>query len=926
MNPFFMQMMNPIRMGFMGGLNFMMSPMCCCSSSIMNMPYYQDDNLWFFNQPVYRDTRYDYLLDPNLAWQRAKTNMQNGGMGIWGMTPLPGLSFPNIGQLPWQPTIPGLNQPTTPKTEAEKEAEKKKAEEAKKPAAKKAQKLNENFAAIKKLAENKANNFPEIPEELSKKAEEAMKKETADEQLAAMKEVMAAIPDSVIRKSVLADEEVRSMLRKAGYNFNNSKYSLKNSDIKDSDLDHADIATRLYENITAQDSNLNELMRISGQLENPDASKALILGFISTWNDVNTGKNKRLLRVIGANIPTGDRAIGLLKPVQEAVTKITNALLYKANEYKGYKKIDAAAENVRKALEVVNGKDGFGQTNMNKLSDAFDVLYARLRMQEAAAVRNHIVKNFSYLNEVKDGVIDENIVIKETQEDLDNEGISYPKVNDLDDIPLTDGIIEQTQEELRDLDSEYKDDPKGLLEALHTQGKLTPVTGKENLYQTKPVKDGDRVRYFGIVDDKIYEMFKKADDGEYIKIEDAKEVTAAEIGAYDMAVTRANKLVEDKALEPLKIQESRYPLFKATGANEYYIIKDNQLLQLKDVERVYLNEEGETKEVCIDFKDENRKKISINDLTEDDVKTFKDENIKTLDSKIKDEIKEVNSGIDAIEAIRFESLKDVESYTKRLEISKLITQKEDDETIVFEKVKDMNGYFKSNYNGQIRYYKYDENNNKLVCLTQYINNKDCGGVISIKDGIAKIQTSKGIETVEIRENLFREPLTENETPENKIQEYGLAFAKSVSGPDRWNDYPNALRKLNTLVSTINSKAISRDEKATFVLNFIKGYQSNCGWFTAQSKGICLQIIEETGINKGKNINETNSRIRYIAMIAKGVLDLAENIGYDNDEDKEYLEKVSKGNVENSYGTWTAAIADKVDGIIEKVFKYEEENN
>ena len=923
MNPF-MMMFGPMGMGFFGG--------CGCG---INMPYYgNNDMLTFMNFPVFRNTSNDYLLDPRLALMQCQQSWMNGG-SIFGNSYLPLFNnFPGVSNMPFSPWW----NPTQTKTETEEEKKKREAKEAeaKKPEAKKAASLKKVFDSVKKLAENRNNRFPKIPDELVTKAEEALKKETAKEQLDAMKEVMSSIPDATLRKTILADDEVKKQLKAAGYNFkltdgSGKRYSLDGDDIPETDITHETRMTSIRCDIVSSTYDYTEFQNLAAQLSGSNASR--ILEFLSAWNSKN---NEKILELISNHIPDGNDAVKL-SSAQECVITIAKALQAKAKEYEGYPEISRLQQELSEKISAITSapsatnedrKRTFTKEKLTDLSNVFNTLYARLRMQEAVRINQAIKENddFRALNELKEGLINDDMVVEETMKDLEGEGITnYPKVNELDKEPVTEEIEVSREIEAEDADEQYKDNPQGLVDEYldDKKGVLSKVSPESNVYQTKGYdEDGTCARYFTVKDNKLIEVKKNA-EGKFVAEANPSSVTAKEIMSYDYTLTRISNLIDGGSIVPFDghytTTKLPFPVFKATGADEFYALIDGRFGKIDKC--TGLPEDTTNKKIHVKGAEK-----TIDQLKAEDLVDFKDEDVKSKEKVTKNQIKEENSEVEAIEAMTFESLKDAKSYTKRMEISNLITKDENGESkdeVVFKPIDDANGCFKSEYNGKIRYYKYDEKTNKLICLTTYLNNKDRGGVISIKNGIAKIQSSKGVETVEIRENILEEPLKEGEKYEDKIQEYGLAFAKSVSGPDYSNDYPNAQRKLNTLVATIGSKKLSSDEKASFVYNFIKGYQKNCGWLTAQSRGICKQIIEESGINTGESTKEYNSKMRYIAKIAAGVIELAKVCEYDNQKDIDYLIKVSK--MSAGQITLTSILAESIDDIIERIFKHLEKS-
>lgn len=616
--------MNPFMMSniFFGPMGMSVSPMCC---SGINMPYYgQNDMLTFMNFPIFRNPGNDYLLDPRLAIFQSQQSMMTGG-SIFGNNFLPLFNnFPGM-NFPWM-------QPKT-ETEEEKKAREAKETEAKKPEAKKAASLKKEFDNIKKLAETK--NLITLDESVVKKAEEAMKKEKAEDQLSGMKEVMALIPEDIIRKAVMADETVVKKLKEAGYNFNykNNKYSLPDSGIENVKMN------QVHDNIISKHNYDAKGLGSFGAAANPDT----ILALVSAWN--NTQSDKGILRFIGKNMPTDDGPLNQLKTL--IVPQIINALIEKAdNDYRGCAKIKSERDALEKAKDDL--LKNFNQSNMNKVSDAFETLYARLRMQEAVKVRDYIKNNadFNALNEVKAGIINDDMVVAETYANLKEEGIANPpSVNNLDEIQTVSTVVVNEQGVV-DKDKEYENNPQGLLdEYLAKDNKyLTKIEGT-NIYQTKDIDgNGTGVRYFTVHDNKLIEVKKNA-DGAFETPANPPAVKSADIEEYDASVLRIKKLIKSKAIAPVQGVDG---LFKATGANEYYALIGNKFGKVKG---------------SVDG-------ITIEELTTSDIEDFDDNDIKSAkkvaDDKKSEESKKIQDKIDKITSERFYSLTAVQDKASEL--------------------------------------------------------------------------------------------------------------------------------------------------------------------------------------------------------------------------------------------------------------------
>ena len=827
MNPLFM-MFGP--MGFMGGG-------CGCG---VNMPYYgQNDMLTFMNFPVFRNTSNDYLLDPRLAMWQAQQNWMNGGsFGMMGSSYLPLFNnFPGMAQFPGSPWF----NPTQSKPETEEEKKKREAKEAeaKKPEAKKAENLKKAFDNIKKLSESKKN-FVNLDESIVNKAKEAMEKETASERLTAMKEVMKEIPDSIIKKSVLADDVVAKKLKEAGYNFNykNNLYSLPSDGIIDNLNDvHNDISSK------------RDYVALGKLAANTKGKVTPILSAISSWN--NTQKEKGILNFMADNMPEE----APMAQYKEIVQMLADALLDKADEYTGCEKIkqqrDKVAELkdsfIQHANDALNSKEyekrkSALSSELKALSKEFETLYARLRMQEAQGVSNYINsrEEFTSLNEVKEGLIDENIVVAETYANLKEEGISnVPSVEDLDEVE-TPEVIRITSEGVENLDDKYKDKQE-LLECLRKDKKVLTKVGDSNVYQTKTFdgKDGGS-RYFTVQDNKLVEVFKQ-EDGSFKPAENAEAVSSNEILEYDKTVKRVKKLLEDHSIEgPVNNTTN---LFKATGANEYYALVGNKFGKVKAT----------------------ADSINVNELTEDNLEEFNDTDV-TSKKKIEEEKKaKENKDVTDVGKHTYPTYASLNNEALS-ELGKEITGKEDD----FEETH-VKGYYYCK--SKKRFYKYNQETGKLDYLK---------GVTKIAETGYMIKDGKWLPCTEIV-NPENYP-SGTEELKNAIQDYAKKFAKDLNGKTDEKEDIDAKRRLNTFTSFTEPE---------YIVNFIKGYKAYGGFWS--NSGMCKQIVTEYGFKEGTTHTDKESKRYYIKWIAIRMKEVVNRTNFSKNSDEyKLLEQIARG--------------------------------
>ena len=865
--------MNPFMMSniFFGPMGMSMSPMC---GGGVFMPYYgQNDMLTFMNFPIFRNTASDYLLDPRLAMMQCQQQSMTGS--IFGNSYLPLFNnMPGVGGIgaPWW-----INNNTKTETEEEKKKREAKEAEAKKPEAKKAASLKKIFDSVKKLAEDKKNRFPKIPEELIEKANKALEKETAKEQLDAMKEVLASIPAETLRKTILADDEIKKQLRAAGYNFNleGNKYSLKDKDIDENDIVHEKSMTAIKSDIERYTHGYSEFQKLASQLNGSNASR--ILEFISAWNSKN---NDKLFDLIASHIPEGNDSVKL-SSAQMATTTIANALVIKADEYEDYPEITRLKKDLSDKITAITSPDNasieerkavYTKENILELSKVFNELYARLRMQEAVKIRDSIKTNddFKVLNEVKDDIINDNMIVEETKKDLEAEGITnYPKVEELDKEPVTEEITISREIEADDLDEEFKDNAQGLADKLNEKGYLSKVSPDSKIYKTKGYDgDGSGERYFTVKDNKLVEVKKDA-DGKFTVPAKPKTVSAKEINNYDIAVKRIEKLLTDNAIEKFNGNYTTtslpFPVFKATGADEYYALIDGKFGKINNCNG--LQEDKTNKKIHAKGTEKTVDQIKADDLGE-----FKDEDVQSKEKVEKAKKEEEEKDIEEVKTKTYASYAAIDN-TALKELDK-ITGIDND----FEET-GVNGYY--HCKSKNRYYKYNQTTKKLEYLE---------GVTKISDTGYMIKNNQWLPCTEVFD--ADNNAVGSEASNEAVQNYAKAFAKDLNGITSDKEYLDAKRRLNTFTSFT---------EPSYIVNFIKGYKAYGGFWS--NSGICKQIATENGLEEGNTHTDKESKRYYIKWIAIRMKEVVNNTNFSKRSD-EYalLERIANGELleEQSY--------------------------
>ncbi len=943
--------MNPFGMGccmptlpFFGGMRGFMPSVF--SSFVMPMPNF--DTLSFMNNPVYRNTSYDFLLDPNLALSKVQQQWAAGGGCNGGMSMLPGYQFPSV-QWPQMPQMPQMQWPWMPKTEtaeekkAREEKEKKKKEQEAKPEYKQAKALETLFTKVKEISANENNDLTKITKEQEDAVKDAMKKEDAVEMYNAMKAVFEDIDASAIRKAVLDNATIREELRKAGYNFNlnNNKYAIPNKDIANSTFEQKEFSHKLKDEI-AQGKFDNNVMQLTGNLEGQNNGK-FVLNFISTWNDEHHGNGERgYLRFLASHLPSKDDAIHMQMCVNN-VEKVVSAICTKAKgkEYNGCQDIEALAKELtnlkndccKVTYNSETGTSSYNQFNagkINDIADKFDKLYVLLRMQDAVRINSDIMKNesFSFLNAVKADVINDDIVIKETIEDLKAEGFSDGEIPEIKTLPKPQKTPAERAEEERRIQEEEQtlDTPEKKRDYLVKNGIIEKVSEDEDVYKIKDLDaNSNLAKFFMIVNNKFVEV-KSNDEYEIEQVEENPDDSkiVSEITTYKKTVEQINRLIDENVIEPYKYTDSngqvyiftKLKIYKATGDNQFFIVKDNKLCLIKNCNKIVRKSEttvdGKTEEYTYVIGNGLDKKVI--DLTADDLDTnFNEENIQSTKKIEQDKKKKEEADIVIVENYTFESLKDAKTGKKLSELSKAIKQAENPNIDIKDGEYDKRDFIQIKVNGYFycksknRYYRYDENENKLKYQKDVQRIDECG-YMKYKNGTIKECEEVISDTISTDENGLK----------TAINDYGQKFAKAVNGKSSSEDDSIAFRALNTIIAKNNP---------LYTVNFIKGYKDYDGFWLTR---ICRQIVSENGFEDGDNVETINSKKRYMKEIVKLILDVISETSYNNSVVIAQLEKIACGEYEykshnldctiNFKNSDNKEISIKLDDIIDDVIE------
>ena len=171
--------------------------------------------------------------------------------------------------------------------------------------------------------------------------------------------------------------------------------------------------------------------------------------------------------------------------------------------------------------------------------------------------------------------------------------------------------------------------------------------------------------------------------------------------------------------------------------------------------------DGKT-EVYVTLKDDERKEVSINALTEDDVEEFDDTEVRTAKQVEEEKKAKEMADVISVESHTYASVNDLEDNTVLDELSKEATGKEGK----FEKTKVAGYFFCKEKN---RYYKFDTKTGKLVYQPD-IKSINERGYITKKNG--------GCEPIA---EVFMDKVYTGVDLINKIQEYGSEFRTHLNG-------------------------------------------------------------------------------------------------------------------------------------------------
>ncbi len=606
--------MNPFMMSniFMGPMGMSISPMCGFGVS---MPYYGlNDPFTFMNNPIFRNTTYDYLLNPMLAVQPNQAQLYTP-MNMFGSTQLPLFNnFPGVNPVnPWAPR----------ETKEEREAREAREAEEKKPEnvakKEKIEDYKKQFAKFKELTDDDIKDSEEF-KELEAQYNEALKEKDINKRLEKLEEVFKQFSKETLTKLALADKDIDSMLFLIGYNFPSStSYKHKLNESKH-EVDWRSTLTQMEANLKKDDATTIGFLgaEMLNNEKNPK-NRTQILQIISVWNDNHKDEsNRSILRKLADYIPNNEQIVNWKAGVEGLVIALVEKADSFAEKNGGSDKFDIMIKQRTKLADLLKAKvtDNKKITKPDVLAIAkeFEKLYAMLRLQEAEVANRKIVEKYAEkMNAIKEGAIPDDIIIKETKEDLEAEGINISNI-ELDELPEKDrGFRVNTSHNntaMQEIDK--LDDPQKKIDALVAEPnkKLKGVANNNGVYETTNSSTNAPKKYFAISeDDKIVEVKLNTKTNKYEAVS-ADEVTAEEIGQYVDTISALDRYIKEG-----KIKASAYTKGVYLSVDQHpdkhsdvFVIRNNKLVKVKGI--IYRNGT---------IKLNNGKETTLSQLTDDDV-------------------------------------------------------------------------------------------------------------------------------------------------------------------------------------------------------------------------------------------------------------------------------------------------------------------
>lgn len=292
-------------------------------------------------------------------------------------------------------------------------------------------------------------------------------KGSVQEKKAALKEAVNQIGSDVLQEYVLLQN--RADLDKIGYNF--GAKSLSHADTENWKSAIGVTVGKFIEDLQSELKQGKDIQSIS-MIASPTENYKYLIPSITHWNRNNS---EHMIQYITKGFSSKDE--DGKRRVLLTIDTLCKALCDKARRLSSSTpQLDSARTNLRDALDKLDMKNyKASQENINKIAAAFDNLYGQIRMVEAQNLRNKIMTTYSDL-----GIIDENFIVADVQNDLKNEKIScsYDKI-----APKKKKKVAVKSQE-SELDKKSADDQIKTL----TNNKTLTKTNNEDIYKSNEGK------------------------------------------------------------------------------------------------------------------------------------------------------------------------------------------------------------------------------------------------------------------------------------------------------------------------------------------------------------------------------------------------------------------------------------------------------
>ena len=423
---------------------------------------------------------------------------------------------------------------------------------------------------------------------------------TDDEILAALKEAVQYIATNYkdqLRNMLLAKGGIVEMLTASGYNMSPSVLSSDTDDEKKLKTGAETVVSKLSTGSEFSDTTEGFIYFNNGSDEN-------ILRTLSYMNDAAATKGKTFIQIA----VDGEEKAGSKDTIHKVITNAANSLNSKASSVISSDIDETIKTQLRTAseklmTELKNYQDAeYKKDKAAEFVKSFNNLYAMLRLVTAQQAQNKVRTEYGYLNNTVKDFIDNDMIVKETRTDLENEKIGT--------VPTVDLAKMRTKVEAGSTGGSSGSDPaktpaeivkdlssssKGVLSA------VKKVAGQGEYYEIKIATAGVcKPKYYTIKDGKLVELKNVTNinsagkctikgetttsDLKDVISNNSEEVSSEDIENYKKFADAINKKTSDGTIKKTKAQDEKgeYTIFRSkTG--KLYALKDDKVYSIDNI-------------------------------------------------------------------------------------------------------------------------------------------------------------------------------------------------------------------------------------------------------------------------------------------------------------------------------------------------------